>query len=154
MQNEGKNNSVRVSSEVEICMTVWSKLNTIYLKSWTLHEHLPVRTSVCSFSELLQKQGTAVWCNNDWRRRRDSCHLPHPTCCWRPEGDSQFHASPAENWWSEVTILGHGLNGSNKNRLLSNGLLLRSARETGPIVWSLQHYYYTLKGVFLVYCMF
>lgn len=59
----------------------------------------------------------------------DSWHLPHPTCFSCPEGGSQFHESTAESRWSEVTILGHSLNGSHKNRLHSHHLLLRSTHE-------------------------
>lgn len=40
----------------------------------------------------------------------------------------------AESWWSEVTNLGHGLNGSEKNRLRYNVLLVRQTSERGTIV--------------------
>ncbi len=97
--------------------------------------------------------------------RRDSRHLPHPTWYSCPEGGSQFRESTAESWWSEVTILGHGVNGSNKNRLHSDHLLLRRAerarerereseRGREGLLYGVLWHYYTLRAVCRVYCTF
>lgn len=100
-----------------------------------------------------------------WLLLKESSGRTPVTCPTQPaphalrEAASSMKRSTAESWWSEVTILGHGLNGSNKNRLHSDPPLLRSARERGPIVQALRCY--TLKGclyrllhVLITYCAF
>lgn len=92
--------------------------------------------------------------------RTDSCHLPHPARCSCPQGGSHSHESAAESWWSEVTILGHGLNWSNKNRLHSNHLLWSRAGESGSIVCSPATLLNTVGClcpvlyVLIIYCVF
>lgn len=66
-----------------------------------------------------------------WLLLKDSCHLPHPTCSSCPGGGSSSMKGTAESWWSEVTNLGHDLNGSHKNRLHYNLLLVGRQEKEG-----------------------
>lgn len=61
-----------------------------------------------------------------------TCHAPRHsyTLMEAPDGSSEFSQSMMESWWSQVTILGHCLNGSNKNRLLVNGAYWETERRT------------------------